>query len=99
MSTPNLPPPDSVIDAVSLEIQTIKILNLQSPQVNIEGMVELGKLNLDEPAEILDEEDEATLAAVDQGIQAADAGRVVSLEEVRKQMKKWLTKSSSRRTR
>lgn len=51
-------------------------------------MAEANKLDLDEAAEILDEEDDAMLAAIDRGIRAADAGRVVPLEEVRKQMKK-----------
>ena len=54
---------------------------------------------LDEPAPILDEEDEATLAAIDRGIKAADEGRVVSLEQVRQRIQKWLTKSSSPKTR
>jgi predicted transcriptional regulator len=35
------------------------------------------------PDRILDEEDEATLAAIDRGIKAADEGRVVSSEEAR----------------
>jgi hypothetical protein len=35
------------------------------------------KEDLNEPAQILDEEDEATLAAIDRGIQSADQGRVV----------------------
>ena len=37
-----------------------------------------------------DEEDEATLAAIDRGIKAADEGRVVSIEEVRQRIQKWL---------
>ncbi len=59
----------------------------------------VNKLELDEAAEILGEEDDATLAAIDRGIRAADAGRVVPLEEVRKQTKKWPAKSSSRKAR
>jgi len=54
---------------------------------------------LDEPVPILDEEDEATLAAIDRGIEAADEGRVVSLEQVRQRIQKWFTKSSSPKTR
>jgi predicted transcriptional regulator len=50
-------------------------------------------------ASILDEEDEATLAAIDRGIQSADEGRVVPLEEVRLRMNRCLTKSSSPKTR
>jgi len=48
---------------------------------------------------ILDEEDEATLAAIDRGIKAADEGRVVPLEEVRRRMEQWATRSSSPKTR
>ena len=44
------------------------------------------------------EVDEATLAAIDRGIKAADEGRVVPLEEVRRRMQEWHTKSSSRKT-
>jgi predicted transcriptional regulator len=42
--------------------------------------------------------DEQTLAAIDRGIKAADEGRVVPLEEVRRRMQEWQTKSSSRKT-
>jgi predicted transcriptional regulator len=44
------------------------------------------------------EVDEATLDAIDRGIQAADEGRVVPLEEVRRRMQERHTKSSSRKT-
>jgi hypothetical protein len=54
--------------------------------------------DLDQSAPILDNEDAATLAAIDRGIQSAD-DRLVPLEEVREQMKRWLTKSSSPKTR
>ena len=56
------------------------------------------KLDLNESAPILDEEDEATLAAIDRGIKAADEGRVVPLEDVRRRMQTWLTKPSSQKT-
>ena len=56
-------------------------------------------MDFDEPTPILDDEDEATLAAIDRGIRAADEGRVMPLEEVRKRMQEWLTKSSSPKTR
>jgi predicted transcriptional regulator len=41
------------------------------------------------------EEDEETLAAIDRGIQAADEGRVASLEEVRKMIPEWIRKFES----
>jgi predicted transcriptional regulator len=56
------------------------------------------KLDLNESAPILDEEDEETLAAIDRGIKAADEGRVVPLEDVRRRMQTWLTKPSSQKT-
>jgi predicted transcriptional regulator len=56
------------------------------------------KLDFEEPAAILDEEDEETLAAIDRGIKAADEGRVAVLEDVRERMQKWLTKPSSPKT-
>jgi predicted transcriptional regulator len=42
----------------------------------------------------LDEEDEATFAAIERGMKAASEGRVLPAEEVRKRMEEWLTKSS-----
>ena len=44
------------------------------------------QFDFNETASILDEEDEATLAAIDRGIKAAAEGRLVSIEEVRKRM-------------
>ncbi len=57
------------------------------------------QLKLDHPVPMTDEEDEATLAAIDQGIKDADEGRVVSLEEARRRIQEWLSKSSSRKGR
>jgi predicted transcriptional regulator len=48
---------------------------------------------------LLDEEDEQTLAAIDRGLKAAEEGRLVSAEEARERMEKWLTESSTRKTR
>jgi predicted transcriptional regulator len=48
---------------------------------------------------LLDEEDEQTLAAVDRGLKAAEEGSLVSAEEARERMRKWLTESSTRKTR
>ena len=55
-------------------------------------MAEVKKLDFSGTDHILDEEDEATLAAIDRGIKDADEGRLVPAEEVRKRMKKWITK-------
>jgi len=62
-------------------------------------MAEVKKQDLVEPDSILDEENEATLAAIDRGIKAADEGRIVSFEEARRRLREWLTRSSSQKTR
>jgi predicted transcriptional regulator len=62
-------------------------------------MAEVNEQDFEESASILDDEDEATLSAISRSIQAADEGRVVPLEEVRRRMNQWLTKSSSPKTR
>jgi predicted transcriptional regulator len=62
-------------------------------------MAEVKKQVFDIPAPILEEEDEATLSAIERGTKAAEEGRVVPLEEVRQRMGKWPTKSSSPKTR
>ncbi len=58
-------------------------------------MAQLKNLEFTEAASTLDEEDEATLAAIDEGIKAADEGRVVSEEEVRKLIPQWISKFST----
>ena len=63
------------------------------------GMAELRKFDLDNPAPILDEEDEETLAGIDEGLRDAEAGRTVSIEEVRNLLPRWITESSSRKKR
>jgi len=61
-------------------------------------MPEPKKFDLGDASSVLDEEDDATLAAIDRAIEAADEGRVVALEEVRRRVQEWSTKSSSRKT-
>lgn len=41
------------------------------------------------------EVDDETAAAIQEGIKAADEGRLTTLDEARERMKQWLTKSSS----
>lgn len=60
-------------------------------------MAETKQWDFDQP-DILDEEDDATLAAIDRGIKDADEGRLVPAEDVRKRMEQWLSKSSTPKT-
>ena len=48
---------------------------------------------------VLDEEDGATLAAIDEGLRDAKAGRTVSAEQARELLPKWISASSSRKER
>ncbi|HEV2963912.1 MAG TPA: hypothetical protein VG649_18945 [Candidatus Angelobacter sp.] len=45
------------------------------------------------------EVDAETLAAIDRGLKAVKEGRVVSSDEARQRIQKWLTKSSTPKTR
>jgi predicted transcriptional regulator len=62
-------------------------------------MAKAKEFYLDRPEPVIEDEDEATLAAIDAGIRDADAGRVTPIEEVRKLMDTWITASSSRKRR
>jgi len=55
------------------------------------------KLDLDDPAPILDDEDEETLAAIDEGIRDAEAGRTIPIDEVRRLLPQRITIASSSR--
>ena len=57
------------------------------------------KYDLDNPALVVDDEDEETLAAIDAGIRDAEEGRTVAAEEVRQLLPKWTTASSTRKRR
>jgi hypothetical protein len=50
------------------------------------GMAEVKKVDFNDPVPLTEEGDEETLAAIDRGIKAADEGRVVSSEEVRRRL-------------
>lgn len=56
-------------------------------------------LDFDNPAPILDEEDDETLAAIDEGIRDAQASHTVPIDEVRKLLPQWITESSARKER
>jgi predicted transcriptional regulator len=59
----------------------------------------MAELKMDHPVPIAEEEDEATLAAIDQGIEDASEGRVVSAEEARQRVQQWLSRSSTLKVR
>jgi predicted transcriptional regulator len=50
---------------------------------------------LEKPDPVMDDEDEKTLAAIDEGLRNAKAGRTVPIEEVRKLLPKWIATLSS----
>jgi predicted transcriptional regulator len=62
-------------------------------------MAKSKKFDLENPAPVIDEEDEESLAAIDEGIRDAETGRTVPAEEVRRLMPKWTTASSTRKKR
>jgi predicted transcriptional regulator len=57
------------------------------------------EFEFEKPATVIEDEDEATLAAIDEGIRDAKAGRTVPMEKVRKLLPQWITDSSSRKGR
>jgi len=54
------------------------------------------EIDFSESPSLLDDEDEATLAAIDAGICDADARNTVPMEEVRELLPEWIIASSSR---
>jgi predicted transcriptional regulator len=52
-------------------------------------MAKAHKFDLENPDPILDDDDEETLAAIDEGIRDAEAGRVVPAEKARELLLKW----------
>lgn len=57
------------------------------------------KTDLNDPRHPSDDENQETLAAVDEGIRDAQAGRSVPIEKVREALPQWITASSSRKER
>ena len=62
-------------------------------------MAKAARLDFHHPAPMPDNEDQETLAAIDEGIHDADAGRIVPAEEVRKLLPQWITASSTQKGR
>ena len=62
-------------------------------------MAKAKESDFEKPAPILDEEDEATLAAIDEGLRDARSGRTVPAEKVRELLPRWISDSSTRKGR
>jgi hypothetical protein len=77
---------------------TVFVASVENPAYD-NPMAKARKFDLEDPAPIPDEEDEETLAAIDEGIRDAEAGRVVPAERVRELLPKWTTASSTRKRR
>lgn len=58
-------------------------------------MARAKKFEFENPLPVVDDEDEQTLAAIDEGMKDAENGRVVPAEEVRKLLPQWITGSPS----
>lgn len=56
-------------------------------------------LKLEVPATDAVKVDPETLAAIDRGIKDADEGRIVSIDEARQMIPKWISKFESRNRR
>jgi len=59
-------------------------------------MAKSKKFDLENPSPVVDDEDKGTLAAIDEGMRDAEAGRTVPAEEVRRLLPTWTTASSTR---
>jgi len=62
-------------------------------------MAKTKKLEPENPSPVINEEDDETLAAIDEGIRDAKAGRTVPAEKARELLPKWTTVSSTRKGR
>jgi predicted transcriptional regulator len=62
-------------------------------------MAKAKEFEFEKPVPIIDDEDEETLAAIDEGLRDAKAGRTVPMEKVRKLLPQWIADSISRKKR
>jgi predicted transcriptional regulator len=62
-------------------------------------MAKTKKFELKSPDPVVDDEDEKTLAAIDEAIRDAKAGRTIPAQEVRKRLPNWITNSSTLKKR
>lgn len=62
-------------------------------------MANVKKFELEDPVPVVDDEDEETLAAIDEGVRDAEFGRTVPSEEVRKLLPQWISASGTLKER
>jgi len=78
----------------------VSILLHQNPNRGYhQAMAKAKQLELENPTPTVDEEDETTLAAIDEGIRDAKLGRTLAADAVRRLVPKWTTASSTRKKR
>jgi hypothetical protein len=58
-----------------------------------EFMAKAKGYDFDSPSTAIEDEDEKTLAAIDEGIRDAEDGRTTPIDEVRKRLPNWITAS------
>jgi predicted transcriptional regulator len=64
-----------------------------------QDMAEAKKFDFEAPIPRIDEEDEETLAAIDDGIRDAESGRTVPAKDVRRLVTQWTSASSTPKKR
>ncbi|MGA2695603.1 MAG: hypothetical protein ABSE92_06055 [Terriglobales bacterium] len=62
-------------------------------------MAKTKKFERESPDPVVDDEDEKTLAAIDEAIRDAKADRTIPAQEVRKRLPMWITNSSTLKKR
>jgi hypothetical protein len=62
-------------------------------------MAKAKEFDFEKPVPVIHDEDQGTLASIDEGIRDAKAGRTTTLEQVRKLLPQSITESFSRRER
>jgi predicted transcriptional regulator len=62
-------------------------------------MTKAKRVDIEKPDPVIDDEDEKTLDAIDEGLRDVALGRTVPANEVRQHLPQWTTPSSSRKER
>jgi predicted transcriptional regulator len=69
-------------------------LRTHTDEYYLERMAKPKEFDLERRAPLFEDEDEKTLAAIDEGIHDSKAGRTTSIEEVRKLLYQWVSLKS-----